>query len=445
MILTPKYWDFLLHEAQVEFLEGTTHSGKTTVALLKFMLAVAESPRRMHLLCGLDVGTVESHMLQKEYGIMEVFGHYIKYVNNHSSKPHILFRTPTGRKAIYVMGFADKARWKKTLGGQYGCAMVDEVNVADMDFVRELSVRCDYFLATLNPDDTSLPVYREYINRSRPLPAWADETPTELLSELTEAPQENWTHWYFTFRDNAGLTAEKRAQIEAAAAPGTKLYRNKILGLRGRADGLVFPLEADNIITAAAAKKLRYALYTCGVDTSYSVKSADAFAFIFMGITKDGRKVALAEKVWNNRDLTTPVSPSDLPGVLYSFLEKCRAAWGFARDVYIDSADQATILECAKFKARTRCLYRFLPAWKRLRVVDRLHLEAGWLAQGVSLIAEDCTALLKEINSCTWAADGQPPDGNDHAINAWQYAWMPYAAKLGKHSGAACTSPSGMV
>jgi len=435
MKLTAKYADFLLHEAQVEFLEGTTASGKTTMGLVKFMLQVAESPKRQHLLCGLDLGTVEKNIINKDLGLMAVFGRYARYRGagaGENSLAHILYRTPNGVKVIYVLGYADKSRWKKALGGQYGCAMVDEVNVADMDFVRELALRCDYWMATMNPDDPALPVYQEYVNRSRPVPAWEEDTPTEIRRELAATAQARWTHWYFSFRDNAGLSEAKRAQIEGSAAPGTKLFRNKILGLRGRAEGLVFPAADDCVITRTAAQGMRFVQFACGVDTAYSTKSADAFAFVFVGITKDGVKVALAEKVWNNRDMAQPVTPSELPAVLYAFLEECREAWGFAREVFIDSADQASILECVKFQKRTQCLYRFLPAWKKLRIVDRLHLEAGWMANGVSFIVADCAGLVKEVGAYAWAADGQTPmDGFDHAINAWQYAWMPYVRRIG--------------
>ncbi len=68
------------------------------------------------------------------------------------------------------MGYADKARWKKALGGQYGCLYIDEINIADIDFVREAAMRCDYLLATLNPDDPGLPVYAEFIDHARPCP-----------------------------------------------------------------------------------------------------------------------------------------------------------------------------------------------------------------------------------------------------------------------------------
>ena len=71
-------------------------------------------------------------------------------------------------------------------------------------------MRCDYFMATLNPDDPSLDVYKEYINCSRPLTEWRDGTPQEIIDELKDEPKPNWVHWFFSFDDNAGLPEETR-------------------------------------------------------------------------------------------------------------------------------------------------------------------------------------------------------------------------------------------
>lgn len=66
--------------------------------------------------------------------------------------------------------------------------------------------------------------------------------------------RKDWVHWYFTFDDNAGLTHEKREQLLSGTPKGTKLYKNKILGLRGRAIGLVFDLQDKHIISISEAK-----------------------------------------------------------------------------------------------------------------------------------------------------------------------------------------------
>lgn len=448
LILSEKYKAFLRCRAPVEFLEGTTAAGKTTVALFKFMLRVAESPRRLHVLAGLDQGTIEKNIITKELGILEDFGDLVEYCpggRGEDRMAHLLLHTSGGDKKIYVLGYADKARWKKALGGQYGCLYIDEINIADMEFVREASMRCDYLLATLNPDDPALPVYEEYINHSRPLPGWKQDTPPEILKELNQDPKPGWVHWFFSFSHNAGLTPEKVARIVGMVAPGTKLYKNKILGLRGRATGLVFHLTDDNLMDAGQLRELlatpggpRWVQLSCGVDTSYSQQTEDTFAFVFTGILTNRWKVTLAAEVYSNKERArqhlAPLAPSDIPPLLLAFLERQRTEWGFARVVYIDSADQATITECIKYKRMQGCVYDFVPAWKKMPVIDRINLECGWLAHGQHrILRESCGPMIREYNAYSWREDrdNEPEDRNDHTINAEQYSWLPYKDKIG--------------
>lgn len=149
LVLSRKYKAFLKCNAPVEFLEGTTAAGKTTVGLFKFMCKVAESPKKLHILAAKDTGTAEKNIINKDLGIVDDFGILVQYNGNGTKDdkiPHILFRTSRGNKIIYVMGYGDKKKWQKALGGQYGCLYIDEINTADIDFVREASMRCDYLI-----------------------------------------------------------------------------------------------------------------------------------------------------------------------------------------------------------------------------------------------------------------------------------------------------------
>ena len=134
---------------------------------------------------------------------------------------------------------------------------IDEINTANIDFVREVSTRNDYLMATLNPDDPNLPVYKEFINRSRPYKKYEKDVPPEIMTELKEKPVPRWRYWFFTFRDNLSLTPEAIQKKKDAAPPGTKLYKNKILGLRGKATGLIFPNfdRSRHVVTAAWIKR----------------------------------------------------------------------------------------------------------------------------------------------------------------------------------------------
>ena len=443
LLLSEKYKAFLRCNAPVEFLEGTTAAGKTTVGLFKFMLKVAQSPKKLHILAADDTGAAEKNIIQKDLGILDDFGILVQYNGNGSGEykmPHLLFHTGDGDKIIFVVGYGNKRKWKDALGGQYGCLYIDEINTADIDFVREASMRCDYFMATLNPDDPSLDVYKEYINCSRPLPRWRDGTPQEIIDELQEEPKPGWVHWFFSFDDNAGLPEEKKRRIIQNTPQGTKIWKNKIQGLRGKATGLIFPNfnRKKHVVTAAWVKKemqagrIRFRKFTCGVDTSYSSKSPDTIAMLFQGITEDRKLLTLAEKVYSNAELDQPLAPSDTAVKLVDFLEQCRQEWGFAKDVFVDSADAATITELRKYKRLKGCLYNFIESYKKVEILDRIKLQLGWIQQRCYLVVDTCTNHLAEMEKYSWNEDKDvPEDRNDHTINAQQYGWIPYRQMIG--------------
>lgn len=444
LLLSEKYKAFIRCDAPVEFLEGTTAAGKTTVGLFKFMLKVAESKKKLHILAAKDTGTAEKNIINKDLGIIDDFGQLVEYHGNGTKDdkiPHLLYHTSQGDKVIYVLGYGDKQKWQKALGGQYGCLYIDEINTADIDFVRESAMRCDYLMATLNPDDPALPIYKEYINCSRPLPEWQSETPREIKDELKEEPKPNWVHWFFSFVHNLGLPKEKLDKIIANTPKGTKIWKNKIEGLRGKATGLVFSNfdRKQHVKTKAWLKqqlkdgKIKIKTITAGLDTSYSSESEDTIAMIYQIITEDRRVITVDEKIYSNADLTIPLAPSDTVRNFVDFLETNRKEWGFARDVFIDSADQATITELNKHKRLHGSAYNFIPAYKKTTIIDRIMLQISWLQQDAYLVLDHCVNHISELERYSWKEDknNEPEDRNDHTINASQYSWLPYKMQIG--------------
>ncbi len=301
-------------------------------------------------------------------------------------------------------------------------------------------MRCDYLMATLNPDDPNLDVYKEYINHSRPLQEWEAETPREIKDELKEEPKPGWVHWFFSFTHNLGLPPEKLAKIIQNTPKGTKIWKNKIEGLRGKATGLVFPNfdRKKHVVTEAWVKqqvelgKIRFRRFSCGLDTAYSSKSPDTIAMIFQGITTDRCLIVLDERVYNNADLDKPLAPSDTTEKLMTFLDQNQKKWGLAKDVFVDNADQATITELRKYKRLRGCIYNFLDAYKALSIIDRIKLQLGWIQQGCYLVVDTCAEHLGELDRYSWQEDKDAPeDKNDHTINASQYGWIPYRTMIG--------------
>ena len=434
--LSQKYIDFCntVDKVDADFLEGTTAAGKTTVGVgVKFMRMVSRSKKKFHIIAAKTVGVAEKNLINQDNGILDIHRDALYFGNGDKDYkiPHIKFEG----KIIYVLGYDTKDKWKIVLGGQYGCIYIDEINTADIEFVREMSTRNDYMMATLNPDNPDLPVYKEFINRSRPYKKYEKDVPREILSDLKETWNPSWRYWFFTFKDNLSLKPEDIQKKIDAAPIGTKLYKNKILGLRGRATGLIFPNfeQAKNVIKKEKAKKLKFIKFSAGLDTAYSSKSPDTIAMLFQGITEDGYLITLDEQVYNNAERKIPIAPSDTVEKFIAFLDKNRNEWGFARDVFIDSADQATITELNKYKRQFGTVYNFINAYKKTKIIDRINLQIGWIAQGYYLVLEHCVNHIREMNIYSWQETKEiPEDGNDHTINANQYSWLPYKHLIGK-------------
>lgn len=438
-ILSDKYIDFLkFNDADSEFLEGTTFAGKTTIGVPKFMFKVARDKKKFHILAGLDLGTIEKNVIQKDNGIIATFGSLVDYRGSGDvqySMPHIKYKTPNGEKIIFVVGYDNKARWKKVLGGQYGCLYIDEFNIADMEFVREVWMRCDYRIVTMNPDDPNKECYTQFVNHSRPIEKYKNDAPVELLKMLNAEPKKDWVWWYFSFDHNASLSEEKRKQIIESVPKGTKLYKNKIQGLRGKATGLVFSNfdRTKHVITKEQAKQMKFIYFSAGLDTAYSSQSPDTIAMLFMGITDKRELVILDEKVYNNANLDRPLAPSDTVLNFIDFLDRNQKEWGLARNVFIDSADQATITELNKYKRTHPIIYVFNNAYKKVQIIDRINLQLNWLHTGHYLVVDTCTHHITELETYSWKEDkdNEPEDSNDHTINGSQYGFIPYIDKIG--------------
>lgn len=445
--LSPKYIDFInTTNVRAEFLEGTTASGKTTVgAGVKFMRMVSASKKKLHVLAAKTTGKAEETIIQQDNGILDIHANAVYFGNGDKDYklPHIKFEG----KIIYVLGYDNKDKWQNVLGAQFGCVYIDEINTANIEFVREISTRNDYLLATLNPDDPGLPVYKEFVNRSRPYKKYAADVPPEIMAELKEEPVAGWRYWFFSFNDNLSLTAEDIERKKAAAPKGTKLYKNKIEGLRGRATGLVFSnfdrahhvmREADlrrhlMLQSAYGQNGEHFIQFSAGLDTAYSQQSPDTIAMSFIGITNRGRLFLLDEQVYNNSELHTPIAPSDTAAKLTEFLDRCKDRWGLARNVFIDCADQATITELNKYKRERGCIYVFQNAWKKMKIIDRINLQLGWYAADQMIVLDSCVKYISEMELYSWKEDkdNEPEDGHDHMINSVQYAFLPYVTLIG--------------
>ena len=101
LLLSEKYRAFIRCDTPVEFLEGTTAAGKTTVGLYKFMLRVAASPKKLHILAADDTGAAEKMSSAKTWAFWMILVSWLSTggtVAESIKCPILYFTLPAGIK-----------------------------------------------------------------------------------------------------------------------------------------------------------------------------------------------------------------------------------------------------------------------------------------------------------------------------------------------------------
>lgn len=442
LVLSPKFKAFFKYkDAEVEFLEGQTAAGKTTVGILKFILMCVRSNKKQHGICGLDKGTVEKNIINKDLGVLDFFGVEVAYFpsgNKNDTLPHLEIYSSKGLKIVYIFGYDDESRWKKALGGQLGCLYIDEVNIASLEFIQEAFMRADYKMCTLNPDDPNLPVYSDYINHSRPLPEYEKDVPEEMLSQLHSRPAYvGWVHWFFTMDDNAALTEEKKRIIIQSVPVGTKRYKNKILGLRGRSEGLVFTkfsrernvIPIEEFIWLPNEKVYQIIV---GLDSGLNI---DATAALPIMLTTAGRLLVLPSFYYE------PKMGSNASSQQAMSIERWLDYWFNEFGVMDPSitficGDSAALTQTVLYEINLRTHYKAAAVKDKdiqkdtQRVIgitekdDYLYIiNAGNIDPITFEKKGDVDMFIIELENKVWdkKKGNVPEDGNDHCLDAFKY------------------------
>ena len=440
MELSKKQKAFLTHKAKVECAEGQTYGGKTTIGAIKFILRVKASNKKQHFIAGQDLGVVEKNIINSENGILNMFGDGVEYFGNGNVEynlPHLKVSSLRGEKIVFIFGYNDATRWKKALGGQYGCGMVDEVNTANMDFVREAAMRVDYLLMTLNPDDPNLQIYKDYINHCRPLKEWEQDVPKEMMRQLMSQPaKEGWVHWFFRMDDNPSLTPEKKASIIANVPEGSKQWKSKILGLRGRSEGLVYEEFTDSkIIPINEFKYLPNEMVSrviCGLDSGLN---NDATALVTCLLTTAGRLLCIpsfyylpkigsnansiqARNIANWLNYWLPRFGINITNIVSIFGDSAALTQDLIYEINLQTPFNASAVEKKDILKDTQRVKSIIAKDDYFYIID-----AGYRNPlNPEELLGQTDMFIVELNNKVWdLKKNQPEDGNDHCIDAFKY------------------------
>lgn len=389
--------------------EGTVRSSKTVTAVQAFFYRVIQSDGFLHLIAGRDFDTIKNNVLEADgLGLLPQFEPYCKLDKDKIGSYYVKVTVGRINKKIMLVNYSNISQWKKVLGSSIECVFVDEVNIADKQFVdecfsRQVSFDHPFTIFTLNGDIPTHWCYTDYINTSTII----GNAPASIIADMAKVEKVKgryYMHW--TFEDNPVMTPEKIARAKALYPIGSYYYTIKILGERGAPGELIFlDYLTDDIVQHF--EYTDFDIYTVGID---------------IGATRAKNSVSL---IGFKRDFSAAAIMDCVPFSLCGYKEKTERiksivdGWKehgiYIEGVFIDSAEQNYITDMktafnaehlppvagsykATIKARIDLLI-ILFSLKRLKFNDNAGGKRALQAYKIAKWAEDKKGEEREDNN----------------------------------------------
>ena len=436
--------------------EGVTGSGKTVMNSFAFMSYVYISKYKYHVISCRNKQKTEQNLINDDVcGILAMYDGLVRYYphgHGHTSTSHLSMTGKDGKeKIVYFISYNDSTQWEAVRGGRFGNSFVDEVNevpnAADEEpdavpkFVTEILSRSnEHVFFTLNPADPDKPIYK-IINKCRPVEYYKNKGPAEVRRYLTLPENPKWKWWFWDFEDNLAMTPELIQIAKDGCEGNPKDYASRILGVRCKTEALAFPGFCEKNIISEEKIEKQFKIYTdengnvvypkkkfvafyAGVDTSYSHKTDDLIALIYIGLSNTGELYILDEWTYNNREHIQAdyCTAHILRDKLQEFLEKNSKKWGYPLCTFIDEADASFLTELSvnplhMFDAHQTLKYKY-------PIETRMKLIKGLIAKKKYFVNSKCQLHIHEMSvmAVDKKTNARPADKDNHTYDAMCYA-----------------------
>lgn len=395
---------------RINLLEGSVSSGKTWISLVLWGFWVATMPSdNLYLMCAKSLTTLKRNCLLP---LQSLVGEN-NFTFSIPAKEGYLF----GRHVLFE-GANDSRSESKIRGITLQGAYCDELTQFPEDFfamlLSRLRVPGAKLIATTNPDSPQHWLMENYIKR---------------------APELDFLDVKFTIDDNTELPSD---YVENIKREYTGIfYRRFILGEWVRAEGVIYPLFADN--------PKRYAV-TKGQLPQHKSEWGDLvydFRYITIGVDFGGNKSAhtfvatgLDEdfKPWVLRSVRIPakgISVEQMINRFVLFAEGIERDYGRVDYVFPDSAEQAIINSM-----RQQTKYSIRDSVKG-EIIDRIRTEDILLStDSIHYVDGECDSLVKALQDAVWddkkLGDVRLDDGSSDidTLDAFEYSFSAFLRQI---------------
>jgi len=414
-------------------LEGAAQNGKSSLAILTFAMRVARSDSELHCIAAKDLDAIRDNILEGDNKLLDLFGDHMRIVGGQMGSKYIEFVTPKGNKKIILAGYSNKKTWEKILGKPIECFLIDEINIADEQFIyetlaRQFSFDNPFTIATLNGDDPEHFIYSKYINHCIDL--FPNDTPKSTREQMDDYPKKNgYVYTYWSMDDHPLMTAAKKQRIIDAYPTNSFYYQTKVLGVRGIQEGLLYAdlITPKHYVSWNQIDKGAIKQCEIGVDIG---DKADT-VFTLTGFTKEfSRAVVIDTMAFNEADYDEIISKFN------GWLDQWYRVFGSnIKSAWVDSADSIFI---RTLRARIS-MPVVVRGSKKMTIKERVILKEQLLHQHRLLFvsdygAKDMGLMLRKIR--TDGKGGHLDEGKSETDynDSLDYSLTPHLRKLSDYT-----------
>ena len=415
-IWSQKHKDYMQRalKSTVSVAEGAVRAGKTIDNIAVFARLIdAGVPDRIHLASGSTVANAKLNLGDSNgFGLEWIFRgrcRWSKYRDNDA-----LIIKSKGRDYIVIFAGGGKAdSFKKIRGNSYGMWLATEINLHHPDFIKEafnrqLAAQVRRVYWDLNPSSPANYIYKDYIDR---FPAVYGD---------------RYTYEHFTIRDNATITPDRLAEIEAQYEPGSIWYNRDILGERCNAEGLIYPqfdtekhtvdyssirkIEAKETAKRAPRDREEIEWY---VSCDYGIQNATTFQ-LWRKVLYQNRWICAREYYYSGRAEHHQKTDAELVSDLTDFLAGIRP-----KQIIVDPSAASLIAALRKAGYTVRKA--------KNDVLSGISEVAQCLHSGIICYDRSCKGVIEEYGIYSWdpkaCEKGQdaPIKAHDHGQDATRY------------------------
>lgn len=254
-----------------------------------------------------------------------------------------------------------------------------------------------------------------------------------------------------SFRCNTHRSKDKDRSMEILKARNYDYYKVVGLGCWGNVGDRTYPSWLDSLVRPAHTMIGKvFNSVTIGIDfgmsngegkIKYNEENAkrlgSANTMQLVGIADNWDKIVPIDEYFDSnsgRDDTTRKSAPQIQKEMIMTIK----AWIEKYDLrgiimcYVDNADSGGFRDSLALEARAQGLFNveFL-ACTKIPIISRVYFEDFLMSYGLITPSESCVNLIREIKNARRAKDGRVrEDYDDHAINAFEYAWAANRMRL---------------